>query len=110
MSWQTDLYDLSFIDHTLKKIIAEKENAFGGGVITSLYRVGDPGVHGTLPLRGLDERCRYPPLGELIAGYLNERWIYDPERPQFLVCLCHDTGNGLHLHYQSHPRTVRRES
>lgn len=106
--WQIDIYNLDFIDSTLKAIIEDKERAFGTGIITSLYRIGDNGVHGTLPLRALDERCRYKPLGDMIGDFLNDRWIYDPSRPGFKVCLCHNTGRGLHLHYQVHPNTIRR--
>lgn len=108
MSWHIDIYELDFVDKTLRKIIHEKEAVFGAGTVTSLYRMGDLGVHGTLPLRGLDERCRHKPLGDMIVEYLNSRWSYDPKRPEMVVCMCHDTGKGLHLHYQSHPNTTRK--
>lgn len=107
MTWQIAIYDLDFIDKTLKKVLLDKETAFGEGVVTSLYRIGDVGPHGTLPLRALDERCRDKAVGDRIAEYLNSRWIYDPGRPQMKVCMCHDAGKGIHLHYQVHPQTRR---
>lgn len=107
MTWQIALYDLDFIDKTLKKILLDKEAAFGTGVITSLYRIGDKGVHGALPLRGIDERCKDRAVGERIEQYINERWAYDPSRPGMKVCMFHDVGQGFHLHYQSHPNTKR---
>ena len=107
MSWQIALYDLDFIDKILKLVISDKEKAFGVGVITSLYRVGDKGVHGTLPLRALDERCRHKPTGTMIEDYINSKWTYDPDRPEMRVCMYHDVGKGPHLHYQVHPKTIR---
>lgn len=107
MSWQIALYDLDFIDKTLKLVLLDKEKVFGEGTVTSLYRIGDAGVHGSLPLRALDERCRHKPFGDMIADYLNSRWTYDPERPQMKVCMCHDVGKGVHLHYQTCKNTRR---
>lgn len=107
--WLIDIYDLDFIDPTLKEVLKSREEITGPGVITSLYRIDDPGVHGTLPLRGIDERCHLKSVGEAIAGYINARWIYDPTRPKKKVCICHNTGAGLHIHYQVHANTTRRK-
>ena len=109
MSWQIDIYNLEFIDKILKKVLLDKESVFGTGLLTSLFRIGDSGVHGTLPLRAVDERCRDKAVGDRVAGYINERWVYDPDRPQMQVCAYHDAGGGWHLHYQVHPKTVRRK-
>jgi len=50
---------LEFIDKTLRHILVELEHQVGVEfIITSLYRIGDNGVHGTLPLRGIDLRSR----------------------------------------------------
>jgi len=108
MSWGIAIYDLDFIDKKLRRLLADKERVFGPGVITSLYRIGDDGAHGTLPLRAADERCQYKPQGDMIAEYLNDWWIYDSERPDMKVCMCHDTGQGLHMHFQVHPNTIKR--
>ena len=107
MSWQIALYDLDFIDKLLKKVLLDKEMAFGVGTVTSLCRIGDAGVHGTLPLRAIDERCRDKTVGDRIADYINSRWSYDPDRPQMQVCIFHDVGQGPHLHYQVCPKTKR---
>jgi len=107
MSWSIAIYDLDFVDKTLKRVILDKESAFGEGVITSLYRINDPGPHGTLPLRAMDERCKDSIIGNRVAEYLNSRWVYDFNRPDMKVCIFHDVGKGVHLHYQVHPNTRR---
>ena len=80
----------------------------GEPTITSLYRIGDKGVHGTLPVRGVDIQCRDPAEGEWIEDRLNGKWIYDPDRPDKKVCMYHDVGQGAHIHIQVHPNTVHR--
>ena len=76
-------------------------------IVTSLYRMGDPGVHGTLPLRGTDLRCHSTEIGKAIKDSINAHWKYDPERPYKKVCRSHgpEIGAPLHLHVQTHPRT-----
>lgn len=81
----------------------------GFDTITSAYRPDDNGVHGTMPIRGLDFRCRDPIIGKKLEEYINERWIYDPDRSDKNVALFHDIGKGAHLHVQVHPNTVRLE-
>ena len=76
-------------------------------VITSAYREGDEGVHGTDPLRGLDLRLRGLP-GQTVAKMINENFIYDPTRPGKLCAIVHDIGLGAHLHLQVHPKTCKR--
>ena len=75
---------------------------------TSPYRIGDKGVHGTLPLRGWDIRCRNKKIGAAIRSVINQNWIYDPDRPSKKCCMLHGEGKNLHLHVQVHPNTVRR--
>ncbi len=75
-------------------------NLPGNIVITSAFRNGDDGVHGTEPLRGVDLRGNY-------ANEINSEWIYDPKRPQMKVAIYHDTGSGWHTHVQVHPNTIR---
>lgn len=103
-----DIMQLEFINNTLRKIVTDLELHFGEQVITSLYRINDNGVHGTLPLRAIDVRCRYWKLGVLIEECINERWIYDTERPNKKVCKFHNVGNlGWHLHIQVHANTKK---
>lgn len=106
--WHIDLYNLEFIDPKLRMLLNDVAEEFGFGVITSLYRIGDPGVHGTLPLRGIDERCRDRYLGNLKVAYVNSKWSYDYQQPELKCALYHDVGQGIHMHYQVHPNTVRK--
>lgn len=98
--------DILELDSNLETIALAVRDRFGLDVITSAFRQGDKGVHGQMPLRGLDLRCRDMLMGNHIADWVNARWQYDPERPEKECALCHDTGRGLHLHFQSHPNTV----
>ena len=93
------------LDAALEGIVEAVRVRFGLDVVTSAYRPGDEGVHGTTPLRGLDMRCRDIYVGTYIANWVNEWWVYDPERPSKKCAICHDTGSGVHLHFQVHPRT-----
>jgi len=106
---EIDIGQLKFIDKNLRVMVVELEKELGiVGIVTSLLRLTGKGVHTVLPLRGVDWRCRYKPLGNLIVEFINARWQYDPERPEMVCCMCHDVGKGLHLHFQTHPNTVRR--
>ena len=82
--------------------------SFDLSVVTSAYRPGDKGVHGQLPCRGLDLRCRNKVVGTEVMKRTNEKWVYDPERLDYQVCVAHDQGNGYHIHLQVHPNTQLR--
>lgn len=114
-----DLSQLEFIDPQLREMALYMEMATGLELtITSLYRPGDPGVHGTTPLRGIDFRCRKTSLGSIIADQVNRKWIYDPERPDMKCAIFHvgtqAFGSAPHIHLQVHPNTrlrgTRREA
>ena len=92
----------------LDEIVSDVYECFGLDVITSAYRPGDPGVHGTMPLRAVDMRCRDSSIGQYIVHWLDARYEYDHARPKKLCAVCHDTGKGLHLHLQVHPNSKRR--
>ena len=96
------------IQPLLAEIVDFTRAQFGLDTITSAFRAGDSGVHGTSPLRAIDLRCREASLGNMIAAEINHRWIYDPSRPMKVCAICHDTGLGMHLHLQVHPQTRRR--
>jgi len=101
-----DYQELDFIDDMLKQVAQDVEQLMEGeAVITSLYRIGDSGVHGTLPLRAMDLRCRDALTGSEIESAINAIWIYDPSRPRINVCKFHDVGYGPHIHIQVHPKT-----
>ena len=104
-----DIIQLEFIDLTLRKMCVWIEKQTGWeGTITSLYRIGDSGVHGQLPLRGIDIRVRDKEMGKVIAKLINENWIYDHERWTFRCALLHGEGPNLHLHLQTHPNTKQK--
>lgn len=73
--------------------------------ITSQYRLGDPGVHGTIPLRGTDLRMRHLGIGHEIVHHINQNWVYDPERPLLKCGILHGIGSNLHIHLQVHENT-----
>lgn len=69
-------------------------------VITSLYRIGDRGVHGQLPLRGCDLRSRDENIGRAIEAEINANWTYDPARLNLKCCVLHGEGYNRHIHIQ----------
>ena len=102
-----DLNQISFISPLLRKILIDVEIQLGFEfTITSLFRIGDDGVHGTLPLRACDLRCKDDITGKRIVDVINNTWQYDPERPDMKVAMFHDVGMGAHLHIQVHPDTI----
>lgn len=104
-----DIKQLEFIDKRLREIVIYVEQSTGMEfTITSLYRIGDDGVHGQLPLRGIDLRIRSYGVGKIVEGLVNDRWIYDIDRPALNCALLHGSGKNLHLHLQSHPKTEAR--
>ena len=95
-------------DDKLLVLVEDLEYLLGSATVTSLYREGDTGVHGTVPVRGVDCRCRNLEVGEAIAKWLNSRHVYDPARPNMQCAVAHDAGSGPHLHLQVHPNTRLR--
>lgn len=100
--------DIGFFHPKLVAMMSDLTQEFGHQTITSLYRQ-DGGVHQSIPLRAVDLRCYNMRVGEEIERWMNVRWVYDPTRLGFDVCLYHDTGHGIHLHLQAHDYTKRRE-
>lgn len=93
---------------TLEEMVLELDEIAGPGLCTSAYRPG-PGVHGQMPVRGYDRRCRNAAMGNAIAQWINRKWVYDPDRPDMLCCIFHKIDEyGWHLHMQVHPQTERR--
>jgi hypothetical protein len=101
-----DFMQLEFIHPTMRKLLQWLEEIGIEFTITSLYRPGDEGVHGTLPLRGVDIRVRNSELGQLIMDMINRSWSYDKNRPEFDCALLHGRDSNMHLHLQVHPNTV----
>ena len=106
-----DIGQLEFIDKKLRHILTETEKHFDHEfTITSLYRIADSGVHGTLPLRGTDWRDESEELSLKVREYINNRWTYDTSRPHLDCCMYHNNrgGGGKHLHIQVHPGTIEK--
>ena len=96
-----DISQLEFIDPKLRQLVVWLETETGlEFTITSLYRINDNGVHGTLPLRGIDLRMRNKDLGQEIEDIINCSWRYDITRPNKHCCILHGAGRNMHLHIQ----------
>ena len=65
---------------------------------TSRFRMNNDGVHGALPVRGIDLRCRSLEIGITIEAYINKFWTYDPKRTGKKCCYLHGKGSSLHFH------------
>ncbi len=103
---KVDVKQISMFHYMLQQVLQWLEEDTGlEFTITSLHRPNDPGVHGTMPLRAVDLRCRYVSLGERLEGLINNRWQYDYTRPEKKVCIAHGEGRNFHLHIQVHPNT-----
>lgn len=102
-----DISQLQFVDEKLRSLAIDIE--YNTGVeftITSLYREGDNGVHGQMPVRGMDLRMRNKSTGQAIVDLINKKTTYDPSRPDMKCAILHGEGANLHIHLQVHPRTV----
>jgi hypothetical protein len=104
-----DMYQLDFIDKNLRTLALWIEKKTGlEFTVTCIYRIGDDGVHGTLPVRGLDLRCRSKEIGISIEAMINKSWVYDPNRLGKKCCILHGHESNLHFHLQVHPNTEFR--
>lgn len=103
--WKT----LENINPQLVEIVKEVELVLGDIVITSIFRNGDPGVHGVW--RGVDVRANdiSTDKAKEAEKRINTLWTYDPSRSQYNVALLHGEGSNRHLHLQNHPKTSRQE-
>ena len=102
-------YEVLNLEPKLIEILDDVDHIAGAGTITSAYRPGDNGVHGQVPVRGADRRCRNAAVGNAIKQFVNGTWEYDPERPDMECCLFHKVDDyGWHLHFQVHKNTKRR--
>ena len=103
-----DIIQLEYIHKDLRRLVLWLEDTTGlTFTITSQYRMGDNGVHGTLPLRGIDLRMRHRLIGKQIEAYINKNWAYDTDRLGKHCCMLHGEGSNLHLHIQVHPNTLK---
>jgi len=103
-----DIAQLEFIHPIMRELLADIEKRFGPQIITSLYRIDDTGVHGTLPLRGVDLRARKHSFGGEVVKWVNKYWEYDHERKKYKVAKDHGEDSNYHIHLQVHPNTKQR--
>ena len=75
-------------------------------LITSAWRMGDPGIHGVIPLRAIDIRSTGFNNAVDTVNDINDNFIYDPDRPEMKVAIYHNVGRGWHIHIQVHPKTM----
>ncbi len=86
-------------------------------VITSIFRTPEEdaalqasGIHGAwraVDVRTMDQKEEA--IND-VANYANTKWQYDPQRPSMNVCFKEVHGNGVHAHFQVHPRTIEIKS
>ena len=104
-----DIAQRKILDSKVVAIALDIEKQFGVEFTkNSDYRHGDKGVHGTVPCRGIDLRCPDHHFGKLVENFVNQKYEYDADRPNLNCCWYHDSGDGYHLHLQSHPNTKPR--
>lgn len=68
----------------------------------------DNDLHGLGRANDLRDRVYDDP--QAVCDAINDKWEYDPKRPDYVVCKYHDSGNGLHFHIQVHPNTRQRHN
>lgn len=101
-----DYMQMEFLDPKLRQLMKFVETETGFEFTgTSIYRMYDPGVHGTLPVRGFDIRMRNHDVGAAIERMVNVAWEYNANKPHKNCALLHGDGSELHLHLQVHPNT-----
>jgi len=68
-------------------------------------------LHGTNPVRAIDisEWVYNDGQAQDIEKWINNRWVYDPDRTRMKVAVLHKVRGGvLHFHIQVHQNTIRR--
>jgi hypothetical protein len=85
--------------------------------LTSIFRTKEEdaalqasGIH--VEWRAVDVRIKDQSSAavENLAAYVNDKWIYDPLRPNLKVCFKEPHGSGAHAHFQVHPNTKLRKT
>lgn len=83
---------------------------FGIGLfLTSIYRPGD-GIHGDHRAIDSDNDALSDDKMREVEAHINEKFVYDPQRPRYKVCIYHTVKGrgGDHLHMQTHRNTRLR--
>ncbi len=103
-----DTTQMEFIHPKMRVLLDDIELMFGKQIITSQFRIDDPGVHGTLPLRGIDLRARHVPEARKKVRWINKYWKYDPKRSKLKVAQAHGEGDNYHIHLQVNNNTEEK--
>lgn len=105
---RVDIMQMEDLDIRIRKIAVDIEHQFGIELtLTSGIRPNDDGVHAFG--RGLDFSCPDRHLGRMLEAFVNQKYEYDPDRPEKKCALYHRVDGGeWHLHLQSHPNTRPR--
>ena len=83
-------------------------------IVTSAWRPApiyakDSGIHSQIPLRAIDFRSRIYSNPRSIRDEINAYWVYDPKRPELVVCVYHNVRadkTAYHFHIQVHDNTT----
>ena len=103
---KADIQQWEFVHPRLRRLCVWLEDQTGFEfTITRLYRIGDSGVHGQLPVRGCDLRMRDMKTAATIQELVNSFWQYDSFRPKMQCAIAHGKGSEFHLHLQVHENT-----
>lgn len=94
---------------------AEDEHGWNPFRVTCIYRTPEEdsaakGRHGVHCLwRAVDVGAHEVSafMRDDVADHINKRFTYDPARPDMVVAYAEPHGTGLHVHFQTHPNTVR---
>lgn len=83
--------------------------------LTSIYRtkaedaaLNASGIH--VYWRAVDVRIKGRPQSQInaVADYINNRYVYNPDKPALKVCFKEVHGTGPHAHFQVHANTKRK--
>jgi hypothetical protein len=108
------------LSRKVKEIVTEaaeyaRQNWQWEFTITSIFRTPqeDAALHASgihVDWRAVDVRTRGRSQQAImdVTNHLNNRWVYDPTRPNLKVCFSEPHGSGPHAHYQVHLRSKRR--
>ena len=88
---------------------------YNNPTITSAHRYqkawdGDSGIHMTIPCRALDWSIAGLEDPQKAVDDINNHWEYDPARPELKCAICHNVGQGPHIHMQVCEATVFHEN
>ena len=98
------------LHHKMMELLIWYVERYGGDklIITSMYRIGDKGVHGQVPCRGVDIRTRG--VWEDPQRFVDEIYrVWEYGDGKHKVALFHDVGRGEHIHLQVRNETRRVE-